>query len=103
MGIISESLRLERNYIQKACEDPRILMAINHYPPCPDPSLTMGIREHSDPNTITILLETGVGGLQFFRDGLWFDVKPRDNALVVNAGDHLQVHAFHHLILASYR
>jgi isopenicillin N synthase-like dioxygenase len=92
LGIISESLGLDTQYIEKECGDEaRVLMAVNHYPPCPDPSLTMGIREHSDPNTLTILRQDQVAGLQVHKDGMWIDVKPLEKALVVNAGDHLQV------------
>jgi salicylic acid 3-hydroxylase len=91
LELISESLGLDSGYIDNECADPRIVIAINHYPPCPDPTLTMGIREHSDPNTITILMQDQVAGLQMYKEGLWFDVKPLENALVVNVGDHLQV------------
>lgn len=91
LKIISESLGLDRDYIEKACQDPRVLMAINHYPPCPDPTPTMGIREHSDPNTISILLDNQVAGLQVYKNGWWLDVKSDENALVVNVGDHLQI------------
>ncbi|KAE8675115.1 RING/U-box superfamily protein [Hibiscus syriacus] len=30
---------------------------INHYPPCPEPSLTLGLSKHRDPTIITILLQ----------------------------------------------
>jgi hypothetical protein len=93
LRIISESLGLEEEYIENNCgEDARVLMAINHYPPCPDPSLTIGIRAHSDPNTITILLQDQVAGLQIQKDGEWFSAQALEGSLIINVGDHLQVH-----------
>ncbi|XP_024196861.2 flavanone 3-dioxygenase 2 [Rosa chinensis] len=50
------------------------LLSVNHYPPCPDPSLTLGITKHCDPNLITILLQGDVHGLQVFKDGKWIGV-----------------------------
>lgn len=91
LKLISESLGLESNYLVAACGEPKVVMAINHYPPCPDPSLTMGIKAHSDPNTITMLLQDDVGGLQVFKEDRWIDVRPLPNALVINVGDQLQV------------
>ena len=40
------------------------LMNVNYYPPCPNPSLTMGIRPHSDRHMLTILSQGEVSGLQ---------------------------------------
>ncbi|CAM6101602.1 unnamed protein product [Calypogeia fissa] len=91
LAVISESLGLEPDHIAKECTDARALLALNHYPPSPEPSLTMGIREHSDPSTITILLQDQVAGLQLFKEGKWFEVQPVENAFVINAGDHLQI------------
>ncbi|KAL3685619.1 hypothetical protein R1sor_003641 [Riccia sorocarpa] len=91
LKLISESLDLETNFLVEACGDPKVVVAINHYPPCPDPSLTMGIRAHSDPNTITMLMQDEVGGLQVFKDDEWIDVRPLPNAFVVNVGDQLQI------------
>ncbi|KAL3685618.1 hypothetical protein R1sor_003640 [Riccia sorocarpa] len=91
LKLISESLDLETNFLVEACGDPKVVVAINHYPPCPDPSLTMGIRAHSDPNTITMLMQDEVGGLQVFKDDEWIDIRPLPNAFVVNVGDQLQI------------
>ncbi|KAG6547046.1 hypothetical protein Mapa_011663 [Marchantia paleacea] len=91
LKLISESLGLESNYLVEACGEPKVVMAINHYPPCPDPSLTMGIKAHSDPNTITMLVQDDVGGLQVFKEDRWIDVRPLPNALVINVGDQLQI------------
>ncbi|XXG76276.1 hypothetical protein AAC387_Pa08g0657 [Persea americana] len=88
---ISESLSLEKDYMNMVLGDQGQHMAINYYPPCPAPDLTYGLPGHTDPNTITILLQDAqVAGLQVLRDGKWVSVDPCPNALVVNIGDQLQ-------------
>ncbi|KAB5556138.1 hypothetical protein DKX38_007047 [Salix brachista] len=67
-------------------------MLVNHYPPCPDPSLTFGVSEHCDPNLITILQqESDVFGLQVLRNGEWIGVEPISKAFVVNMGYQMQI------------
>ncbi|KAA0061396.1 protein DOWNY MILDEW RESISTANCE 6-like [Cucumis melo var. makuwa] len=66
-------------------------MAINYYPPCPQPELTYGLPGHTDPNALTILLQDiHVAGLQVLKDGKWLAVNPHPNAFVINIGDQLQ-------------
>ncbi|XXG77556.1 hypothetical protein AAC387_Pa08g1689 [Persea americana] len=93
LGVISESLGLEREYIEKVLlgDEQGQHMAINYYPPCPEPDLTYGLPAHTDPNTLTILLlDHQVPGLQVLKDGKWIAVDPHPNALTVNIGDQLQ-------------
>jgi isopenicillin N synthase-like dioxygenase len=90
---ISESLGLERSHMVKAMGRHAQHMALNYYPPCPQPELTYGLPGHKDPNAITLLLQDGVSGLQVQRDGRWVAVNPVPNALVINIGDQLQVYA----------
>lgn len=90
--LISESLGLHKDYINKTLGEQGQHMAINYYPPCPEPELTYGLPAHTDPNTLTILLQdTKVAGLQLLKDDKWLAVKPIPNAFVVNLGDQLQV------------
>lgn len=88
---ISESLGLEREYIEKALGKQAQHMAINYYPPCPEPELTYGLPAHADPNAITILLQNEVPGLQVLNDGKWLTVNPVPNTFIVNIGDQIQV------------
>ncbi|XP_022773714.1 flavanone 3-dioxygenase 2-like [Durio zibethinus] len=45
-------------------------MAVNYYPPCPEPELTYGLPGHTYPNALTILLQNlQVAGLQVLKDG----------------------------------
>ena len=59
---------------------------MNYYPPCPQPSKTLGILPHSD-----FLLQDTVPGLQVLKDNEWITVQPSQDALVVNVGDAFQV------------
>ncbi len=64
----------------------------NYYPPCPLPSLTLGLGAHTDPNLLTILYQCSVGGLQICHgQGSWFSVKPSPNAFIINVGDSFEV------------
>lgn len=90
--LISESLGLEKEYIRKKLGEQGQHMAINYYPPCPQPELTYGLPGHTDPNALTILLQDlHVAGLQVLKDGKWLAVNPHPNAFVINIGDQLQV------------
>lgn len=88
---ISESLGLKRDHIDKTLSKHEQHMALNYYPPCPQPELTYGLPGHTDPNLITILLQDDVPGLQVLRDGKWIAVNPIPNTFIVNIGDQMQV------------
>ncbi|WOL07116.1 hypothetical protein Cni_G15853 [Canna indica] len=88
---ISESLGLEKDYMEKSLGKQAQHMAVNYYPPCPQPELTYGLPGHKDPNAITILLQDGVSGLQVLRDGKWVAVDSIPNTFVINIGDQIQV------------
>ncbi|KAK6155478.1 hypothetical protein DH2020_009726 [Rehmannia glutinosa] len=80
---ISESLGLDKDYINNCLGEQGQHMAINYYPPCPEPELTYGLPAHTDPNTLTILLQDmQVTGLQLLKNGKWLAVKPFPNAFV---------------------
>jgi len=96
MNLIGEGLGLEYGYFDNDLTG-SILLSVNHYPPCPDPNLTLGITKHSDPNLITILLQDDVSGLQVFKDGEWIAVEALPHAFVINVGYQLQVHLIYFL------
>ncbi|KAJ1385024.1 Oxoglutarate/iron-dependent dioxygenase [Sesbania bispinosa] len=88
---ISESLGLEKDYIKNVLGEQGQHMAVNYYPPCPEPELTYGLPGHTDPNALTILLQDlEVTGLQVLKDGKWLAVNPHPDAFVINIGDQLQ-------------
>lgn len=90
MEVLSESMGLEKNAITESCVELDQKLLVNYYPKCPHPELTLGLKRHTDPGTITILLQDHVGGLQATRDGgkSWITVQPVEGAFVVNLGDH---------------
>ena len=90
LELICEGLGLEAGYLERLSQVQ--LVVGNYYPPCPDPSLTLGLLKHCDPSLITILLQEGNAcGLQVLHNGKWIGVAPLPNALVVNIGNQLEV------------
>ncbi|KAI3773006.1 hypothetical protein L6452_04203 [Arctium lappa] len=90
LEMIREGLELKPGYFRDELTGVQ-LMTLNHYPPCPDPSLTLGIPKHSDRNIITILYQDNVCGFQVLKDGQWVGVEPFANAFVVNIGQQLKI------------
>jgi isopenicillin N synthase-like dioxygenase len=92
-------------------------LRLNHYPRCADPAAPdaqtmpgtghLGVHHHTDAGALTLLLQDDQPGLQVHRDGGWYLVEPRADALVVNVGDVVQVwsndryRAALHRVLAS--
>ncbi|KAJ0775667.1 putative deacetoxyvindoline 4-hydroxylase [Helianthus annuus] len=56
--------------------------------------------EHTNNSFITVLLQDYIGGLKIFYKNQWTDVPPIPGALVVNAGDFLQV-SLHSLMISG--
>jgi isopenicillin N synthase-like dioxygenase len=76
-------------------------LRLNYYPPCPKPTRPtglaavgegyLGVNPHTDSGALTLLLQDEQPGLEVFHDGEWRLVEPREDALVVNIGDIVQV------------
>ncbi len=91
MDALSESLGLPTSLLDDVCGEGQNTNMI-YYPPCPEPSNALGVKPHSDPNTITILTQDEVGGLEVRENhGEWIQVKPTPYAFIVNVGDQLEV------------
>ncbi|KAH7524330.1 hypothetical protein FEM48_Zijuj06G0107900 [Ziziphus jujuba var. spinosa] len=91
---ISKSLGLEEIYIEKKMNKesgPHELMAINLYPPCPQPDVAMGLPPHTDHGFITLLMQNELCGLQVLYNGNWVSINPFPNSFLVNIGDHMEI------------
>nr|ARA73611.1 flavanone 3-hydroxylase [Lepidium apetalum] len=90
LEVLSEAMGLEKEALTNACVDMDQKIVVNYYPKCPQPDLTLGLKRHTDPGTITLLLQDQVGGLQATKDNgkTWITVQPVEGAFVVNLGDH---------------
>lgn len=92
LELLTEGLGLEPACFSQYLERERMTsMRFNFYPPCPEPSLAIGLRAHTDPHLLTILHQDSIPGLQVQVDDKWITVKPRPNCFVVNIGDLFQV------------
>lgn len=92
LNLIAKGLGLDKDYFSGDYSQGQTQMNINHYPPCPDPSLTLGLLPHCDRHLITLLTQgSAVSGLQAKYKEEWIDVEPIPNAFVVNFGHQLEV------------
>ncbi|KAJ0751698.1 putative oxoglutarate/iron-dependent dioxygenase, non-heme dioxygenase domain-containing protein [Helianthus annuus] len=89
LEMIGEGLGLEQGYFKNTSEVQ--LLSSNFYPPCVDPSLTLGISPHFDTSLISVVYQGGSTGLQFIKDGEWINVGASPNAFVVNIGNQLEI------------
>nr|UXL73238.1 2-oxoglutarate-dependent dioxygenase GA 20-oxidase [Jasminum sambac] len=87
MELLAISLGVDRSYYRELFEDGNSIMRCNSYPPCKQAGLTFGTGPHCDPNSLTILHQDQVGGLEIFADNKWRAITPRPDAFVVNIGD----------------
>jgi hypothetical protein len=51
----------------------------------------LGLKPHMDGSFISLLLQDDVAGLEIMKDGNWFCVKPKENAICIIIGDVLEV------------
>ncbi|KAK4269638.1 hypothetical protein QN277_022769 [Acacia crassicarpa] len=103
LKLVGEGLGLTADYFCGELSGSPVILA-HHYPPCPQPNLTLGIPKHKDPSLVTILLQPqGIHALQILKDGQWLAVDPSPNALVVNVGLLLQIISNKRLIGAEHR
>ena len=62
--LLSEALGLNTDYLENIeCMKTETLVC-HHYPACLEPDLTLDTTKHSNPASLTILLQDSIGGLQ---------------------------------------
>lgn len=92
LGLIAVGLGLANHeFFEGGLTGGDMMMNVNYYPACPDPSLTLGIRPHSDRFILTVLSQGDVSGLQASYKGRWIRVQPIHNAFVINFGFQMEV------------
>uniref|UniRef100_A0A7N0T1E4 Fe2OG dioxygenase domain-containing protein n=1 Tax=Kalanchoe fedtschenkoi TaxID=63787 RepID=A0A7N0T1E4_KALFE len=91
--LISLSLGLGADRLKGFFEKETSFVRINHYPPCPEPHLALGVGRHTDAGAVTVLAQDDVGGLEVKRktDGEWIAVQPIPNAYIINIGNIMQI------------
>lgn len=92
LGCISQGIGLEKDYFACELSEDNIL-TVNHYPPSPNPSLTLGLTKHTDPNLITILqaVPVEVPGLELIKEEKWLSFGTAPDAFMVFVGNQLEV------------
>lgn len=93
LNAMERSLNLpEGSFLSKFGEGQSMFARFNCYPPCSKPDHVLGLKPHADGSAMTIVLQDrDVPGLQILKDSRWFWVPTLPDALLVNAGDHLEV------------
>ncbi|TKY65256.1 2'-deoxymugineic-acid 2'-dioxygenase [Spatholobus suberectus] len=95
LEIIFQSLGLNRSYLHEEINGGSQTLAVNCYPACPQPGLTLGIHTHSDYGSdygsITVLLQTRSGLEIKDKNHNWVPVPFVEGALVVQLGDQMEV------------
>ncbi|KAH6818015.1 hypothetical protein C2S51_001618 [Perilla frutescens var. frutescens] len=92
LEMLAHGLGLDSNFFTRhLTERENTMIRVNRYPPCPLPDRCLGLGSHSDPHTLTILLQDQVGGLQVRNHhDRWFGIRPLPNSFIVNIGDTLE-------------
>lgn len=87
---IAETLSLELSNDQKLSylSEPTGVIRVQRYPRCTD---SPGLEAHTDSSVISIINQDEVGGLEFMKDGEWFNVTPLASSFVIGLGDMMQV------------
>lgn len=95
LSVISTNLGMPGDHLAREFGDGHTsFVRLNFYPRNPqaaDADAPLGVGQHSDAGALTVLLQDDQAGLEVCRDGSWYIVEPRRDALVINIGDMVQV------------
>ena len=102
LSAISRNLGLARSSLDGQFQpDHTSFVRLNYYPVCDQPESPagldvptggyQGINHHTDSGAITILMQSDLAGLEVYRRNTWHLIEPRNNTLIVNIGDIVQV------------
>ena len=95
LSAIATNLGVSAQHLARGFDDAHTsFLRLNYYPRHPQGAhddRPLGVGEHTDAGALTVLMQDRQPGLQVQRDGRWYLVEPRADALVVNIGDIVQV------------
>lgn len=85
-------LGLEETYFDDKIHEGNSILRTIHYPPITEePQSAIRAEQHEDINLITLLVGASAGGLQLLNsEGVWLDIVPQNDEIVINVGDMLQ-------------
>ncbi len=89
---IAIGLDLGESFFDEKIHNGNSILRAIHYPPITqEPASAIRAEQHEDINLITLLVGASAGGLQLLnRQGVWEDVVPGEEEIVINVGDMLQ-------------
>ncbi|CAM8991079.1 unnamed protein product [Rhodiola kirilowii] len=90
-SLVFESLGIEPDYLREEADQNSQVLAVNCYPSCPEPEITLGMPPHSDYGTLTILLQSSPGLQIKNKKENWVSVPYIDGSLIVQLGDQMEV------------
>ncbi|GLT39993.1 hypothetical protein SLA2020_141560 [Shorea laevis] len=91
LELVTLSLGLPADRLKRHFKEQTSFLRFNHYPPCPNPELALGVGQHRDGSALTVLAQDDVGGLQVMKDGEWIPVRPVPDSFIINVGSNMQV------------
>lgn len=94
LGAMAKILKLDEDcLVNQFNSNAPTFARFNHFPPCPRPDLVLGLKPHADFPALTVLLmDKDVAGLQYLRDGTWYNVPAAcDHTLLINIGLTMEV------------
>lgn len=97
------ALDLDESFFLNFVTQPPSQLRLVHYPYDPDAEDAQGIGAHTDYECFTLLRPTAPGLEVMNGAGEWVDVPYRDDALVVNIGDMLEIWTNGEFVATSHR
>lgn len=89
--MILESFGLEK-YLEEHTDSTNYLLRIAKYKEPKTTESKVGLHVHTDKNTITILYQNQVDGLEIqTKDGEWIKTKPSQDSFIAMVGDSFYV------------
>ena len=98
-----QALGLETDALLGMVNEPPSQLRLIHYPFDPDATDAQGIGAHTDYECFTLLRPTAPGLEVMNGAGEWIDVPYREDALVVNIGDMLEIWTNGAFVATSHR